>query len=114
MARKGKEFTFPRNVSKSYEVFRGYTLKQLLLCLPGAVIGIVIVILPPYGFVPVFIKAWIPILAVIFTLGVIRRNPVEARPNITAWMYYPAIRKFKKAQKRFYLKPKDRRFLDEE
>ena len=112
MANKGKEFTFPRNVTKSYEVFRGFTLLQLLMALPGALIGIVIVILPPNGFYPTIIKIWVPVILVVLTLVKISRKPVKARPNITASKYDASVRQFKQMQKLYYLKPKERRSVD--
>ena len=110
MEKKGKEFIFPRNVSKDYGVFKDYTVKDILtIILPTFLIGAVIVALPPYNVVVMIIKVILFLIAMTLVLALIAVKPIKERPNITVRYFYSIRKKYNNMQKLYFLKPKKRR-----
>lgn len=113
MNNKGKEFMFPRNVSKEYGVFKEYTVKDIFtIILPTFLIGMVVVVLPPYNIVIMCIKVMIFLIAMTVVLAVITVKPIKERPNITVRYYLTVRKRYKNMQKLYFIKPQKRRKLE--
>lgn len=106
-SKKGKEFYFPRNVKKDYEVYWGYTLQQIIKVIaPAGLIGAIVVILPPHGYMFIMVKIFLWFIWMAFVLAVLTISPIPSRPNITVKDYVQFKINYMRLQKKYYLKPK--------
>lgn len=117
MDRKGREFTFPKNVNKEYGVIKDFTLKDILTILLPTVIfftGLIILSLPRSihsvgDVIPIIIVILFFCIVLTCELAILTVKPIKERPNITFKYYYVSISgKYRKMQKLYFLKPKER------
>ncbi|MDN6721940.1 MAG: conjugal transfer protein [Staphylococcus equorum] len=98
-----KKFVFPENVSSSYGVFLGLSLKELVTyALPVLVVGIIALLLPPHTMKPTLVKITIIILIMTVVLAVLSSRPVPYRNNIKLTEYMRLKRNYKNRQHLFF------------
>ena len=108
-SRKGKNFVFPDNVDRSYNIVKGLSLANFLkYVLPAIIIATVILLIPPYtlGFMMLKLLFVSLLLLASFTFAVLR--PITSRPNITYSNYLNRVIHYHNRQKMFFTKPTKR------
>ncbi|RND41251.1 conjugal transfer protein [Lacticaseibacillus paracasei] len=103
--KKGKEFIFPENVNKDYGVWKDYTIKDIGIGLAGGLVGIVLLVLPPYNPWLLAIKFVVVLLALVSLAAILTVKPVAARKNIKVRDMYQTKARYRRSQKRYYLAP---------
>ncbi len=108
--KKGKEFIFPDNVESGYNLIKGVTVKGFFtVFLPFLLVGIIIVIIPPYSVVFVLLRLFIAFIIATIGLAITIARPVKSRPNITVVHYLKHIQSYNRRQKLFYIEPRKKR-----
>lgn len=98
-----KVFIFPENIKSHYSVIFGLTLKEILLfVLPAMLVGIVILVIPPYNVTSFMIKIFFAVLIVTITIAVITTSPVKYRENIKLLPYLKLKRGYSKRQQLYF------------
>ncbi|WP_105957318.1 conjugal transfer protein [Apilactobacillus quenuiae] len=105
MLKKGKEFIFPENVNKDYGIWKDYTLRDIGYIVLVLLIGLIFILMPPYGIVFMLMKIILLMLLMTVTMAVLTIRPVASRKNIKVREVWLIQRKYAKRQKLFYLKP---------
>jgi hypothetical protein len=105
-----KKFIFPENISSSYGVFLGLSLKELLLyVVPPLLIGIVVLVLPPNNITVTIIKLIVLVLIITVILAVLSSTPVKSRSNIRLPQYLKMKNSYDKRQHLFFKAKKKER-----
>lgn len=108
--RKGKEFIFPDNVESGYNLIKGVTVKSFFtVLLPFILVGILIILIPPYTLLSFMIKVFVALIIITLGLAVTVSRPIKSRENITFIQHVNFLRRYRKRQKLFYLEPKERK-----
>lgn len=98
-----KVFVFPENIQSNYSVIFGLTLKELFLfVLPSIIIGILILLIPPYNLMGFMIKTFFAVLIVTITIATITSSPVKYRDNIKLIPYLKLKRGYDKRQQLYF------------
>jgi len=105
-----KKFIFPENISSSYGVFLGLSLKELFIyVVPPLVVGIIVLILPPNTVMITVIELIVLVLVITIILAVLSSTPVKSRNNIRLPQYLKMKNNYSKRQHLFYKAKKKER-----
>lgn len=105
--KKGKIFIFPDNVESGYNLIKGVTVKSFFtVFLPFLLVGVVVVIIPPYSITIVLIRLFIALLIVTVGLAITVARPIKSRQNITVVQHLKFLQSYNRRQKLFYIVPK--------
>lgn len=100
---KPKVFVFPENVSSSYGVFLGLSLKELAkYVLPVIVVGVLSFLIPPQSLKATIVKIIIFILLITIVLGALSSQPVAYRSNIKLLTHLRLKRNYNRRQRLFF------------
>lgn len=109
-SKRGRKWFFPKNVEHEYKVFGNMTLKEIgMFVFPSFLLSGGIAAIPPYSsWFFWIIKAIFIAVVIIIPLIYINYRPVKFRNNIRTKTFIKEIIEYKKKQKRYFIKPKDR------
>lgn len=107
---KGRSWFFPSNVSDQYTVVLGLDLKQSIKAIGTAMasLGIVILIFRSTAVFPLIIYALTGLIAFGAVWAYYTLKPITDRTNISISEFLKQRKDFKKRQKVFYKRPKER------
>lgn len=103
--KKGKRFTFPEDIQSDYNIANGISLKSFVfIILPFALIGVGVVLIPPYTVLLVVIRLIIGVLIAFIGLAIVIAKPITERQNITILRWLKYQQEYKNRQKLYYIK----------
>lgn len=108
--REEKTFIFPENVTSSYGVFLGLSLKDIIIYLaPVVVLGIISFIIPPQTVKATIGKLIIFLALLTIVIALLVSQPVAYRSNIKLVPHLRLMRNHNKRQHLFYKSKKKKR-----
>jgi len=107
---KGRSWFFPSNVSDQYTVILGLDLKQSIKAIGTSMasLGIVILIFRSTAVFPLIIYALTGLISFGVVWAYYTLKPITDRTNISISEFLKQRKDFKKRQKVFYKRPKER------
>lgn len=103
--KKGKHFSFPEDVQADYNIVAGVSLKNFVLTiLPFTLVGIGIVLIPPYTTLLLIIRISIGAMVALTGLAIVIAKPIPERRNITLLNWLKQQQHFRNRTKLFYIK----------
>ncbi|WP_079524950.1 MULTISPECIES: hypothetical protein [Halobacillus] len=104
-----KVFIFPEEVESDYNIITGISLKNFVTkVLPFALIGVGIVLIPPYPLWLLIIRGVIGLIVGSIGFALVLMKPIRERMNITLLQWLKYQQDYKNRQKLFYTKTKPR------
>jgi len=102
-----KKFTFPENVNKSYDVFLGLGVRDIVLFIaPIAVIGIISFFIPPQTVTSTIVKLLVTTVLLTIVIAVLTSKPVKYRNNIRLTQYLKMRKAYDNRQKLYFIDTK--------
>ncbi|WP_226567788.1 hypothetical protein [Bacillus stratosphericus] len=111
-----REWYFPENVDNKYKIFGNVTVKTLFtIIVPFFLLALGVVVIPPYTSIGLWIGKFVIVVALILAPSVyVMYRPVKQRDNIHMRDFIKEYFAYKKKQKVYFVKSKNKElFIDE-
>ncbi|MGM0817448.1 MAG: hypothetical protein ACQEUO_18425 [Bacillota bacterium] len=111
-----REWYFPENVDNKYKIFGNVTVKTLFtIIVPFFLFALGVVVIPPYSSIGLWIAKFVTVVILILAPSVyVMYRPVKQRENIHMRDFIKEYFAYRKKQKVFFVKSKNRElFIDE-
>ena len=105
-----KTFIFPENVTSSYGVFLGLSIKEIAIYVaPVVAVGIISFVIPPQTVKATIIKMIVFLALITIVIALLVSQPVAYRSNVKLVPYLRLMRNHSKRQHLFYKEKKKKR-----